>query len=485
MIGPAGTAPTAPLARRRRWWHRALGLRGLMLLVLVLGGGMGFAVRREVERRGAIATIRVAGGGVYTMRDMGFVGGPWTWLARRTGVDWFEEVGTISLIGMPPSRGAPAMSPAGLDAALAAVPRVGSTQILYLAAPTIRREHLARLADARVDDLRLMADEPLPDDTLAELARFRRIKGLTILMWRGNLPREAIRAVGGLTQLESLTLNCRAARTDRADLAPLARLRGLKKFALEGGALDDESLDVLDSLDRMEELDLGGTRITDATLRRMVDRMPRLKTLKVDGSALTDAGVEALARLPNLWSVALEGDSGAAGQLTDASLVALGRTPTLRYLVVTCGRFGPAGLDALRPLPLRWLGLGAIGPGSEAALGRLLAGRTFARLMLHGPGVTDAIVPSLAASLEPWSDLMLGRSALTDAAAPGLAALSIRGIDLSRTALSDAGLATFAAGMAASELVARETAITPAGAAAFEAARPGTGFFTGRREDED
>ena len=196
-------------------------------------------------------------------------------------------------------------------------------------------------------------------------------------------------------------------------------------------------------------------------------------------------GVEALARLPRLQSVELLGGFGAAGRLTDASLATLARIPTLQMLGVTCGRFGPAGLDALRPLDLHSLGLGAIEPGAEAAIGRLVAGRTFQRLALHGPGMSDAVIPSLAGSLGRWSDLMLPRSAITDAGAAELAKLPIRGIDLSKTAITDAGLATLAVTLAARELVARETAITPAGAAAFEAVLPGVGRFAGKWEDPE
>jgi hypothetical protein len=58
----ADTAPALPSKRRKRF---GLSLRLLMLLVLLLGGGMGWLAYRARVRREAVAAIEAAGGTVF------------------------------------------------------------------------------------------------------------------------------------------------------------------------------------------------------------------------------------------------------------------------------------------------------------------------------------------------------------------------------------------------------------------------------------
>jgi hypothetical protein len=56
---------TAPLPRR--WWKRPLlrlSVRMLMVLVLLVGGGLGWVVRRATIQRQAVESIKKAGGRV-------------------------------------------------------------------------------------------------------------------------------------------------------------------------------------------------------------------------------------------------------------------------------------------------------------------------------------------------------------------------------------------------------------------------------------
>ena len=50
---------------RGPWWRRArLSVRGLIILVLVIGGGLGWVVRSAQLQREAVAAIQRAGGRV-------------------------------------------------------------------------------------------------------------------------------------------------------------------------------------------------------------------------------------------------------------------------------------------------------------------------------------------------------------------------------------------------------------------------------------
>ena len=64
--------PTAP-RRHRRWYRPRLGVRGLMVLVLIVGGGVGTWVHLGRVQRDAVAAISRTGGDV----DYG-----WRWPLR-------------------------------------------------------------------------------------------------------------------------------------------------------------------------------------------------------------------------------------------------------------------------------------------------------------------------------------------------------------------------------------------------------------------
>ena len=97
-----------PSPRLRRWRPRLrLSVRGLMVLVLVLGGGFGWVVHRARVQREAVAAIKRAGGEVsydgsssVTTRARG---PSWKkWLVVHLGIDYFEnatEVGFYAASG--------------------------------------------------------------------------------------------------------------------------------------------------------------------------------------------------------------------------------------------------------------------------------------------------------------------------------------------------------------------------------------------------
>ncbi len=445
-----GRLAAAAAPRRRRW---RLGLRGLITLAIVGESLAGWQVRRAGVRRAALATIRAAGGGVSFRDERPEAADGRAWLYRWTGDEWFRTVGSLSLFLAPPDP--PRARPAPpLAAICGAIARLG-----------------------RVDRVNLIDAGALDAAALAGIRDLEQIRELTITGLEGAGPAAVIRAVADLTQVEDLYLQGLVGLQAR-DLAPLGRLGRLRGLGIEPAPADEACLDHLGPLGRLTQLDLGKTVVTDAGMRRLAARAPRLRSLAVDGSALTDRGVEAVAGLRDLGFLSLAGVPARPGQLTDASLVALGRLGGLRELLLTGGRFTDFGLDALGGLPLDRLTLDSI-EASRAGIARLAAGRRFAYLGLHGPGVTDAVLPDLVGHLAPSATLDLSRSRVGDAGMGWLAPLKLRGLFLDATRLTDAGLATLTTGATLRLLMARDTPVTPEGAAAFRLARPGTRLRTG------
>ncbi len=106
-LGGAGkvsrSRETKSVARPRRRFLR-IGLRGLMLLVLVLGGGFGWLARRANVQRDAVAAIQ-SGGGAIVMYDSRYTrmkngssrGAGLQWLVDHVGIDHFANVDHVEM----------------------------------------------------------------------------------------------------------------------------------------------------------------------------------------------------------------------------------------------------------------------------------------------------------------------------------------------------------------------------------------------------
>lgn len=482
--------------QRRRWW--SLSVRSLMVLVLIVGSLVGWYVRQVSVFRGALTTIEAAGGRVWFADQDSYRHGWWVWLSQWTGIELFREVTFVHVSRIsqdPPAAGQLASPRPSLDDVCAAIRRLGRVGYVSLDPRSIFMTRtpepdplgaltevgLAELAATPIDDLTIGVDQ-MTAAMLAQVCRLRQLKELKIDCGSTPLPpMGTLRAIAELTQLESLILND-FGELHGDDLASLRPLQALQRLEINPSPLADAVLAPLDALPQLAKVEFRSTRITDAGLSRLVARHPQLKELNLDGTLLTDRGVESLANLTALKSVYLVGAPAAKpriapvgrGSLTDASLLALDESWLLKELYLPQGQFTDNGLKALAGLPLTGLRLDSItssGPGFD----RLLVGRTFQHLELHGPGVTDADLPHLAEHLSSYATLDLSRTAVTDSGMRHLIPLAIRELDLSATALTDAGLAILATGTGTlSQVNASQTRVTPAGAAAFRAARPDT-----------
>jgi hypothetical protein len=136
-----------------RSWRRYVrfSVRGLIVLVLVIGVLLGWIVRRAGVQRDAVAAIRNASGSVrydWQYKDgeptEGKPGGP-TWLVDRLGPDYFDTITTV-LSG-----------PSTSDAELARIGQLDQLELLNLSGATaVRygngpsgRTHRSNLAPAR------------------------------------------------------------------------------------------------------------------------------------------------------------------------------------------------------------------------------------------------------------------------------------------------------------------------------------------------
>jgi hypothetical protein len=157
-----------------RPWRRFLrfSVRGMIVLVLVIGAGLGLFVHEAHVQRDAVAAIKKAGGSVsydWAWKDGTSVPGgkPWAprWLVDLVGVDYF---GHVTIVWSPPRA-------RSTDATLAQIGRLTQLQVLDLPESFISDAGLAHLEGlTNLFDLGLEGTQ-ITDAGLAHL------KGLTSL----------------------------------------------------------------------------------------------------------------------------------------------------------------------------------------------------------------------------------------------------------------------------------------------------------------
>jgi hypothetical protein len=223
-----------------RPWRRFLrfSMRGLIVLVLVIGGAMGWLVRAARIQRAAAAAISGIGGSVMYNWEWNngrsYSGAtPWVpkWLSDRVGVDYFGHITSVWLCAVSMET----------DAALAPVLRLTQLQRLSLTGSSISDSGLARMRD--------------------------------------------------MTSLSRLDLDY--TKVTDAGLAHLKSLTGISVLSLDATHVTDAGLAQLKQLTNLAELNLGGTQITDAGLEHL-KALRNLSVLNVVNTKVTDAGMNKL-----------------------------------------------------------------------------------------------------------------------------------------------------------------------------------------------
>ncbi len=369
---------------RRRW--RGLSVRGLMVLVLVVGLPVGWKARRaSLQRRGVAAVRGMDGSVAYDWQ-------PWEdgpagpgWLRRLVGDDYFQDVARVDLpIWREPPQAAPVGSPVDPERARRVVRERRADRLEWL-------DGFGRIESLDVDGMGPRGPEAL--------ARIGRASGLKWLRLSGFGPDEAA-TVGRLGNLEGLVIRGRARDGPGAGLAPvgppvpidlafLDRLPRLVSFTLYHVPPTGEAdLARIARLGRLEDLALPA--LADGAGLAPLVALKALRFLDISSCpGLTDAGLAPVAALRTLHSLILPD----APRLTDAGLASLAGLPILEYLDLSGTPLEGPGLDRLAGLPrLRCLRIARarVDPGDVARLQVAMPGL---KIELRGPAAPPALAP--------------------------------------------------------------------------------------------
>jgi len=362
-------ATTKPKSRPRRWW--SLSVRGLMLLVLVVGGFVGWQANRVARMRRAVAALVRNANDPPDYRPPSdttsfTIGGS----PSRTEVTYDDEYSN----GVFQDSPKPAWLHEGLRWALGD-DYFRSVSGLNLSRPPSATDWDAIEALGSVERIRL-ADFPLNDENLDRLVNCPKLRELSLM--QSKLPPRRLASVGALRSLRVLDLDDTDATA--ADLAPLANLSLLEKLELPPEAGTDPGLLHLQGLRNLQTLDVMGSvegGVTDVGLGHLRG-MTQLRSLNFNAHRMTDAGMAVLEALPKLASLEIQpawADIARALTLSptgverldrfthlttlklathvtidDAWLAAIGRLAGLRHLEIAGERITDAGLTPLAKL---------------------------------------------------------------------------------------------------------------------------------------
>jgi uncharacterized membrane protein len=348
---------------KRRWWsYLRLSLRGLIVLVLVVGAGLGVIahyIRSASIQREAVAAIQKLNGFVlYDWQlDAGNVrvipgtntiiqqvpGWP-KWLVDRLGPDFFGNVRQVSFRNVNRGTGATGPSAKEMDDVLRHVGQLHElTNLTFLRMP-VTDSGLAHLEGlTNLQSLMLRGRNLVTDAGVSHLKRMTRLKNL-------NLEDSQV-TDAGLSHLKNLTslegVNLVHAQVGDAGLAHLVGLARLEWLGLEGTQVTDSGLvPLLRTRTRWTALYLSDTRITDTLLESLED-MTSLRYLSLRNTPVTDKGLAYLKRLTELQTLDIYGT-----QVSDAGLAHLTGLTKLQSLSAGSTKITDPGLQELqRTLP--------------------------------------------------------------------------------------------------------------------------------------
>ncbi len=233
---------SGPTGRWRRYLR--FSLRGLIVVVLLIGGWLGWIVRSARIQRDAVAAIERAGGlvtynSVRNAKPRSRSRKPVAanWLMNAIGIDFFDDV----------------------------------------------------------VEVRFPFPAKCTDDELAHVGRLPALISLTIVDTK--LTDAAVANLRALAKLSHLSLpNCHI--TDAA-LSNLEGMTDLSQLNLRESRLTDAGLVYLKTLNKLNHLDLGSSQISDSGLARLKG-LTNISSLNLGGTQVTDAGLSNLKGMTKL-----------------------------------------------------------------------------------------------------------------------------------------------------------------------------------------
>src|SRR4051794_14381165 len=199
----------------------------------------------------------------------------------------------------------------------------------------------------------------IDDSDLLELARLPQLTDLDLSETRiADIGFQYLKPLKNITRVNLYY----AEQIGDGALAVMREWKNLKELNLRGTKVTDAGLVHLAGLP-VESLDVGYSLFTDNGFDQLVN-LPQLKKLAVGGNKLTDTGINSLRLLPALVDLDLSGgqrtDSGIwAAAITDRGIETLDALTRLQALNVRGAKFTDAGFVRLTRLKdLRKLDLG-------------------------------------------------------------------------------------------------------------------------------
>ncbi|MFI5455944.1 MAG: leucine-rich repeat domain-containing protein [Isosphaerales bacterium] len=312
---------------RSRHWLRGIptrmSLRTLMLLVLVVGGGLGwFALQRqrEAHRKWVIATIQASGSsvdfddlGISRISWFGGSANPAVLPQRPLTADEIDAMGSCDRL-----RELVMIAAVMNDDGLAALSHDRLLERLYGFKPKITDAGVKQLANlAGLKTLELLRVPELTDATLAHIAGLTNLEEITLS--GTGIAGSGLIHLTGLGKLKSLTIP--GSPLDDAAQANIGRLTSLQKLYIGGGgSYTDTGIASLSSLTALTELGMGSDGCTDACLANLA-RLTNLRILNIDGPQLTDAWLDRVAAMKSLREVQIWG-----AQVSDEAIARLHRS---------------------------------------------------------------------------------------------------------------------------------------------------------------
>jgi Leucine Rich repeats (2 copies)/Leucine Rich repeat len=248
-----------------------LSVRGLIVLVLVIGAALGWMVRSARVQRDAVAAITKTGGSVFydwEWRNGKSTQGcdPWAprWLVKLMGVDYF---GHVTLVIFSDSSTA---TDATIEqvACLTQLEELVHDQLPVGDQGVIRLMGLGDLNRFVLD----LSDTEVSDDGLAHLKGLTRLTHLDLSGTR--VTDRGLARLKGLTKLTHLNLS--RTRVTDAGLANVTGVKSLSSLSLDGCQVTDAGLVHLKAVTSLSDLWVNRTRVTGAGIKELRQARPSL-----------------------------------------------------------------------------------------------------------------------------------------------------------------------------------------------------------------